>query len=77
MSQGPEYGDASACLKITYSGDPARPADHQFKMRAPPGGRIVAEIPKNRLTTSPEKAVRVRPGSGRDLTGRHTLCRSA
>ena len=35
MSQGPEYGDASACLKITYSGDPARPAGHMFKMRAP------------------------------------------
>ena len=35
MNQGPEYGDASACLKITYSGDPARPAGHMFKMRAP------------------------------------------
>jgi hypothetical protein len=35
MSQGPEYGDASACLKITYSGDPARPIHHLFKMRAP------------------------------------------
>ena len=37
MSQGPEYGDASACLKITYPGDPARPAGHMFKMRAPSG----------------------------------------
>jgi len=35
VSQGPEYGDASACLKITYSGDPARPVEHIFKMRAP------------------------------------------
>ena len=35
VSQGPEYGDASACLKITYSGDPARPVEHMFKMRAP------------------------------------------
>ena len=30
-------GDASACLKFTHSGDPARPAGHMFKMRAPPG----------------------------------------
>jgi hypothetical protein len=35
VSQGPEYGDASACLKITYSGDPARPVEYMFKMRAP------------------------------------------
>ena len=35
VSQGPEYGDASACLKITYPGDPARPGEHMFKMRAP------------------------------------------
>ncbi len=36
-SQGPEYGDASACLKITYPGDPARPVIHLFKMHAPFG----------------------------------------
>jgi hypothetical protein len=35
VNQGPEYGDASACLKITYPGDPARPVEHLFKMRAP------------------------------------------
>ena len=47
MSQGPEYGDASACLKITYPGDPARPAERLFKMRAPTAGEILAEIAVN------------------------------
>ena len=57
MSQGPEYGDASACLKITYPGDPARPAERLFKMRAPTAGQIVAEIPNSGPAASPEKAV--------------------
>jgi hypothetical protein len=71
MSQGPEYGDASACLKITYPGDPARPSEHLFKMRTPTDGQTVAKIPNDARATSPEKAAGVSVRPGRDLTGRH------
>jgi len=72
MNQGPEYGDASACLKITYSGDPARPAGHMFKMRAPSGSsefRMILDslFGRRHLPESSSISIEV----ALDLPGRH------